>query len=167
MSRRKKDSAETFELEIMPPELVRLDFEKLDRHKEGTRGAKVRSDVLLGFARPELRIFTARMGLKIRVPGQFQVELMYEAGFRVSGEGGPQELEHFLRECGAWVAPTVLFPYVRETLTTVMQKAGFPPSVAPLLSSRSMFSPDEIQFPPPPPEAGPTPPKRRKTKSAP
>jgi len=103
------------------------------------------------------------LGAKLLPSGELIIEMTVEVshqdvleasvtylGVFFRGEAEEPELagkvEEDWRFFAARVAPTVLYPYVRETLTTLALKAGLSALVVPIVNFSGVFDPADMEF---------------------
>lgn len=62
------------------------------------------------------------------------------------------ELDHdaVLRGVAARIGPVVVYPYIREFLSTLSQRSGMQPIVLPVMNIGLMFDPESVELPPVP-----------------
>jgi hypothetical protein len=135
---------------IAGPELWRLDLEREDGVPDqlipadgaGTLSFKV------GFNRTSRE----RLGVEFSVVVEGLPALRLTATYRVVLEASPaslddDEIELAMRQIGLRVAPTLVFPFARETLASVVQKAGLPALVLPLVNFSKVFDSEATHIP--------------------
>lgn len=101
----------------------------------------------LGVARP------SNVGLDIKLDVSLTHEGVLRAGLTYVGrflrlEAGAAPREEDLRFFAAKIAPTVLYPFIRETLASLVVKTGLPPLILPVLNFGEVFDPNEVEIPP-------------------
>lgn len=79
----------------------------------------------LSFSRPELTDFNPHF---LSVP--------YRAALEITDDKSPEEIEQQLRFVAAQIAPSVLYPFIRETVLTTAPKIGLPPVTLPEFVAR-------------------------------
>ena len=151
MSRRTPRRPQEPGLNLSPPELWRLEFSR----REGIADGPAADTTSLNFKLGLSRLSVVRLGVELQVelidaPG-VEMKAAYRAVFEIDGAERPAEdIERDLKVVAAHVAPSALYPFLRETLVTTAVKAGLPPVIAPIVNFRRVFDPKEIALPPVP-----------------
>jgi preprotein translocase subunit SecB len=72
--------------------------------------------------------------LKTRVTAVWaRVAVAYRVAFVLSGKLSESDRFLAMKELGSQIGPSMLFPFVREAITSVSQKSGMPPLTIPLI----------------------------------
>jgi preprotein translocase subunit SecB len=147
------DKDHSTQLRIASLELHKIQFEILDPSLAEDEDLDARLGFGLSVARPSVNSLGVEYGVQIAENPAFRMEIAYRATFeRVPPFGEGEDQQKFWRVVAARMAPTVIYPYIRETATTLFAKAGFPPSLMPVLQVGAMFEPEDTDIPDPPPE---------------
>jgi hypothetical protein len=110
----------------------------------------------------------AQIGFSLKLSRETRLSMGVELGVIVDGvegllasaryrmivtliEGSPEasDAETAFRQAASRLAPTILYPYVREALGTTAMKAQVPNFVLPVVNFGEVFNMDEVVVPPP------------------
>lgn len=132
------------------PRMTELQF-SYTGPSEITEGTQIEYDWGLGVYRfSELRI-GIEFTVAIRV-AELVGHTTYRIGFElVGGTAEASDPDRALRTLAARVAPTTLFPYIRETFSSAALRCGLN-LVLPFQTVGALYSPEEIELPPAPVE---------------
>ena len=130
------------------PELVQVRFEKLeDSPQVSGLEAQVRFD--LGLVRLGLDQVAVQLTGIVEDPPHFLAQVAYRAAFELqAAPRTPEARELLLREICARTAPTVLFPFVRETITNLCAKSGLGVRTLPVVDFAEVFAYERVPVPP-------------------
>jgi len=103
----------------------------------------------LTIGRPSADALIVELGLSLDHKEVLRSEVVY-AGQWVSTDGGEAMSDQDLKYFAAKVAPSILYPFLRETLASLSVKAGLPPLVLPVVNFERVFNPADVAVPPPP-----------------
>lgn len=107
----------------------------------------------LGFLRGPDNDVGVQLTVTVRdVPGAI-ISAAFRATFRLETTEGEADVETRMKMVAGHVAPSVIYPYIREAISTVAQRAGLRSVTLPIINFSTFFSLDEIDFPPAPTEA--------------
>lgn len=139
---------------ISDPKLWRLRFER--RAARRSDAATEESSTI----NVNLRLQVARLGrheigaeLTAEVEGHpgAAVSASYRASFALAGEVDGlslDEVQAHLTEIAQGLAPSLLFPYLREAIGSAASRAMIGPITLPFVNFRSLFSSPEVEVPP-------------------
>lgn len=126
--------------------LQRMTFERLGkRPREAETGLEVRFS--LSTRRPTEATLQVRLTLQLVHSEVFEGAVSYIGTFTRTGEpdaNGEGQLRYF----AAKVAPTILYPYIRETVTSVVVKSGLPALMLPIINFADVFDLDDVELAP-------------------
>lgn len=138
---------------ISPPQLTQLEF-KLDKAAESISPW---GDVQLEFELRLVRFAIDSLGVELQIELKNVEAIACKAAYRavfaldlshLKDDRG--DIEREIRTVVTQLGPTTLFPFLRETISTTVAKAGLPPLVLPLLNLRAMFDAAGVEIPAPP-----------------
>ena len=151
MSQRVPDSDATA-IQLKAMRLLRVEYSRLRDSPKG----RVSAEISFGLGATGLpkNHFQVDLSVSASVPEVFSGEVTYSARFGPSPIEDDQELisEKEIREFVAQVAPTVIYPYARQTLTDMVEKSGLPAFFLPVMNFRDIFDPSQLDFVPLPRE---------------
>jgi hypothetical protein len=132
---------------IVLVELQRLSFEQIEDAPE--EGFEPSLQFGIGLARLEELV----LGVEYIVRFVENPYVRFEAAYRGAFERGEPFAEgesetQFWQSVAARIAPTVLYPYLRETASGVLGKAGFGRITLPIVMAGAMFKPEGLEIPP-------------------
>lgn len=101
------------------------------------------------------RLAAGRIVVDLTLKSEDSGMLEFEIGYRLAIEVVPDqdqkesfEYDRVLRDIAARIGPVVLYPYLRETLSSFSLKAGLTPLVLPVMNVGTLFDPETIELPP-------------------
>jgi preprotein translocase subunit SecB len=103
----------------------------------------------LRMRRVSLNVLGVQLALEVRGVDGLELGISYTAAFSVENADG-DELDRHLRFVAAQLGPSTLYPFLRETVVSLLQKAGLPVVVPPILQLGRMMDPADVKLPPPP-----------------
>lgn len=137
-------------LHVSAPELWRFEFIKHEGTSPDFDWENIPLSFNLGLSRFSTEQLGVELSIEIDIPITYVI-VVYRATFEIEMlDSDPDDLERELRVVAAQVAPSTLYPFIRETVTTTSVKAGLPPLVPPIINFRSLFDPTSIDLPTPP-----------------
>ena len=102
----------------------------------------------LGVGEPQGGVLPVRLTVTVEASPCYRVSVTYEGRFaHLRAVQGAEDETGFWRVVASRLAPTILYPYIRETITTVLQKAGLPPLAVPILNFGEVFDVEKVVFP--------------------
>jgi preprotein translocase subunit SecB len=135
-------------LNISPPELNHLRFER----KQGKGPEAGEFQVPLSTGLSVARFSEDEIGVELSVGihdlPAFDIEASYRARFQIVSTEEFEDLETALKTVAARIAPAALYPFVRETLASTLQRAGISLPLLPVLNFGAMFEPATVELPP-------------------
>lgn len=134
---------------ISAPELWRLSFERRP-DTPWVEGTDPTLNTGLGVTRTAEDEIEVELSVSIEEGAPFSVFVGYRARFHVQSTEGLGSLEQVLSTIAARIAPTTLYPFVREAIGNALMRAGIQAPLLPILNFGTMFNPGEIEVPPPP-----------------
>lgn len=126
----------------------RLDSVVFHRRGKPTAGEHdIESEVSLGVSEPQGDRLTVRLSYRMIDPGVMDIDVAYAVVLRRTGsfKFDGDELTAW-RHVAARLAPVIVYPFVRETIATTLQKAGLEGPMPPILDFRQVFDPENIRF---------------------
>jgi preprotein translocase subunit SecB len=131
------------------PLLWRLEFSR----KEGFDGELPKEQVPLALGLAVSRVASNRVGVELSVEivdnPAAKMQVAFRAVFTLVEENATgHDLEESLQIIAAQIAPSALYPYLRETIGTSAMKSGLPNLLLPIINFRDFFDPKEIEVPP-------------------
>jgi preprotein translocase subunit SecB len=108
---------------------------------------EIESEVGLGVSEPQGDLLTVRLNYKMVDASVMDIDAAYVVVLRRT-----EQFEFEGDELTAWrhvaarLAPVILYPFVRETIATTLQKAGLEGPMPPILDFRRVFDPESIKF---------------------
>lgn len=132
-------------IKIQSCRLDSLVFHRRGKPAEGEHD--IDSEVGLGVSEPQGDLLTVRFNYKMVDPSVMDIDAAYVVVLRKT-----EEFEFEGDDLNAWrqiaarLAPVILYPFVRETIATTLQKAGLEGPVPPILDFRNVFDPENIKF---------------------
>ncbi len=124
-----------------------VSFELLPGDPKSLSAVEVKAD--LGTAWVGADALAVEIAFSIEPGTVFRFSTRYRGVFEAA-PGMKPDLESSWRIVASRVAPSVLIPYIRETFSTLAQKAGLRNQVLPLINIGAMWQPEEIQLGPQP-----------------
>lgn len=133
---------------ISPPQLWAFEFVREDVDNIPEQWVNLPFAFRLGLARPEAKRLDIELLTEIKETPGLRVSVTYRATFEIdASDTGPEALERELRIIAANIAPSALFPFIRETIATASIKAGLPPLLPPIINFQNLFDPDTVELP--------------------
>lgn len=133
-------------LKLTAPELWHLSFTRNELSEEFTSELP---PILFGLGLN--RISATALGVELSVElsdfKPLSLRVTYRAVFEITDDKAPDEIDQQLRFVAAQIAPSVLYPFIRETVLTTALKAGLPPVLPPIVNFRSVFDPAQVTLP--------------------
>lgn len=133
---------------VSPPELWRLEFER----RQPQKGEQLDADeVSINTGIALTRLGPAEIGVEFAFEAPNlpvgRISVAYRAKFKLEATEEVDDLEETLRSISARLAPSTLYPFVREAVASTFARAGFPPLMLPILDFGKMYSPEEMEVP--------------------
>lgn len=96
---------------------------------------------------PQEDLLTVRLRYRMIDPAVMDIDVAYAVVLRRTEkfEFDGDDLTAW-RHVAARLAPVILYPFVRETIATTLQKAGLEGPMPPILDFRRVFDPANIRF---------------------
>lgn len=132
-------------INIQSCRLDSLVFHRRGKPPEGKH--EIESEVGLGVSEPEGDLLTVRLNYKMADAAVMDIDAAYVVVLQRTDkfEFDGDELTAW-RHVAARLAPVILYPFVRETIATTLQKAGLEGPMPPILDFRRVFEPESIKF---------------------
>ncbi len=131
--------------QVVALSLQELSFERLEgAPPEGKHETPVEFGLSVGD--PSSGSLPIRLAVTIDERPAYRLRVVYGAVFRPTEDAPDENREASWRIVAARLAPTILYPFIRETIATVLQKAGLPALIAPVINFASLLPPEEIVF---------------------
>ncbi len=144
------------EIEITDLECSKMDFQRTVVGSSPEGEEEVRVEMGLEVSRFGMRRIGVQLMLRIPTAPGFRIEVAYRAVFTLDDLIPEPEVEDRLQWVASPVAPGILYPYLREAVSSTIGRARLKPVVLPLINPQTLFSDKEIMIPafePGPPEA--------------
>lgn len=154
MPRKKRQAQPEVNILVSLPELWQFTFERHEVDVNEDLLDPSNTQPILTFGIGLNRFSRERIGvefqMEVSVQSLLTINIAYRAIFDFEMEGASdEEIEREMRSISRIGAQT-LYPFIRESVVSLLQKAGMPPLVPPLINFQEMFNPDEIDIPLPP-----------------
>jgi preprotein translocase subunit SecB len=148
MAPKKKHAHSDAGVRLSAPELWRLEFTR----NELIQDFKGEAPPLL-FGLGLNRLANNKIGVELSVEIKdfppVSMTVSYRAVFELDrADSKGESFEKELKFVAAKLAPTALYPFLRETVAITLVKAGLPPLIAPVVNFASVFDADEVVLPP-------------------
>lgn len=143
-----------FQLQVSSPEIWRLNFERHDEFEGGT-DAKFRLDLLV--YRPAEDRVLVELVAESDEASTATFNVSYRTTLTVQpepGKAGELDYDEVLKNIASQIGPVVVYPYIRETISSVSAKSGLKPIVLPVMNVGAMFDPASLVLPPVPDTEG-------------
>lgn len=128
--------------------LEQMSFERLGK-RPGEAEAELEVQFSLATRRPEQDSLHVRLTLRLAHAQVFEGEITYVGTFTQTKDlGQDEDGEEELRFFAAKVVPKILYPYMRETVTSTAVKAGLPALLLPVINFANVFDLDDVELPP-------------------
>lgn len=139
---------------ISDPKLWRLQFERKATRRSDS-AAKESSTINANLRLQVVRLGRHEIGAELTAdvdghPGA-SVSASYRASFALAGEVDSLSLDEVqarLTEIAQGLAPSLLFPYLREAIGSAASRARVGPITLPVVNFRSLFASPEVEVPP-------------------
>lgn len=149
MSPRKRKASPDVQVRMTPPELHTFIFIKREANAQPDDAPGPALSFSLGLTRLALEAIGIEFTLEIDGLAGTEIKVVYRAQLAVEAEGMPSDkLENELRQAVSYLAPAVLYPYMRETISTAVLKAGMKQIMPPIVNFREIFVDTEVAMPP-------------------
>lgn len=139
---------------ISDPKLWRLQFERrtAPRSESATEEpSTINVNLRLQVARLGKHKIGAELTADVEGHPGAAVSASYRASFALAGEVDDlslDEVQAHLTEIAQGLAPSLLFPYLREAIGSAASRAKIAPITLPVVNFRSLFSSPEVEVPP-------------------
>ena len=142
---------DNFQVDLVDVHLVHaryLDTEE-PRHEPRTLSEEVPIGLQMAFDRPASDELTIALTVRIEVERPYRIEVTYAGHFVMSAEVEEANRDVTWRRTATELAPIVLYPYIRELVTSLTRRGRAEPFVLPILSFAGLRN-EEITIPPAP-----------------
>jgi preprotein translocase subunit SecB len=138
---------EGFRIAVGPPRLVTLEF-RAEPHE-----SEPESSFQMHLHAERTAEDTVKAVMKLEVSTEddsVAILVQYAVPVRVIPSDVSEDFNYelHLKDVVARVGPVVLYPYIRETVSSLTQKALLPPVILPVLNMGVIFDVDEVNLPP-------------------
>lgn len=99
----------------------------------------------LGLGRPSGNELVVQMTFRFERLHGLRLELTYGVHFRRTAP--VEDEDRYWRDVATQVAPVVLYPYVRETVTALTSRAAVPPVILPIVNFKTLIDPASLDIP--------------------
>ena len=134
-------------IELVSHRLDELHFMREGQPDPGGPARPVDIQVQLSVSEPEGESLSVRVGLRMKDPSVMSIDAAYIVVLRMTDqflfEGS---VEEEWKKIASRLAPVILYPFLRETIASTLQKAGLEVPMTPILDFRRVFDPDQIRF---------------------
>ncbi|MCZ8203391.1 protein-export chaperone SecB [Gemmatimonas sp.] len=146
MSRDASKDMHSAGLKVSPPELWQLSF---TRHELSEAFSTEFPPLLFGLGLNRITSHSLGVELSIEIKDfkPLTLRASYRAVFELEDSVDPNDTDQQLRFVAAQVGPSILYPFIRETVVSTVVKAGLPPLLPPVVNFRSVFDPNQIALP--------------------
>lgn len=125
--------------------LQELNFKRLEgAPPKGPHETPVEFTLAVG--EPSSGALPIQLTVQMEEKDAFRVLVTYSVVIQQLQEVPEEEREQTWRVLAARIAPTVMYPYIRETISSLVQKAAFPSFIAPIINFAKLIPPEEIVF---------------------
>lgn len=133
-------------LKLSTPELWQLSF---TRHELSEAFSTEFPPLLFGLGLNRISSHSLGVELSVEIKDfkPLALRASYRAVFELAESVDTNEIDQQLRFIAAQVGPSILYPFIRETVVSTVVKAGLPPLLPPVVNFRSVFDPDQIALP--------------------
>lgn len=136
-------------INVTAPELLRVVFERLaPGDLESDPADQQEVQFRLGFE--ATRIADDAVSVELSAESREGMAVKFEVAFKAtlsvvpSQEGSSLDMAAKLSEVAVRVGPVVVYPYLRETLSTLSTRAGMAPIVLPVMNVGAVFDPPDL-----------------------
>lgn len=135
--------------QMSAPALARVRFERLN---ENPSDEELNAATLVQIGYGVARFSTERIGVELTVSSNENPAVSFEVAYRATFEvqGGTQDTDYVseLQAVTAYVASATLYPFIRETVTSLAHRAGLSKFTLPLVNFHELVKPKELDIPP-------------------
>lgn len=105
-------------------------------------------DFTLGIGRISLDTLVVDLSVTVKNITSVKAAATYRAHFKINvNSEDSSELEQSLKRVAAQTAPAILFPYLREAMSSVATKAGLNKLILPIVNFQNQFPIEDIELP--------------------
>ena len=128
--------------------LLQLHFEKLARDTSADTSPSSPLNLTLAVAEVSASRAVIDVTFALRVEKAFDVTVAHRVVFRLPADRPqPDNIEDHWRQVAARLAPVVVYPYVREVVSSVTAKAGMAAATLPVLNVGAALDPATLNMP--------------------
>jgi len=133
---------------VAGPELRILEVRKDDGAQEIPEGFQVEFKLDLGLNRLGANVLGIELSMQIvNVPG-VSIHVVYRSVFEIENPPAePKALDGALRQIGGRVAPSLMYPFIREAIVSSLQRALLPTFVPPIVNFATVFDVANLTVP--------------------
>lgn len=146
-------SLDNFRVDLVDVHLVHARY--LDTESPSVQPRAITDEVPVGlqmaFDRPAVDRMTIALTVRVEIERPYRIEVTYAGQFIMDDTVSEDEREEVWRRAAAQVAPIVLYPYIRELVSSLTNRGRAEPFVLPVLSFVGLRN-EDLQVPPPPHE---------------
>lgn len=144
---KEKAQAKTSGIQVSELKLWHLEFTR----EEGVR-VEIPNDTTLeftlGIGRISRDTLVVDLSVAVKNISSVKASATYRAHFQVNADSDDSsDLEQSLKRVAAQTAPAILFPYLREAMSSVATKAGLNKLILPIVNFQNQFPIDDIELP--------------------
>lgn len=138
------------DLRMSAPELWELSFRQGEMDSSGRAGdGKQQLRLGIGFTRTSRTKLGVELGVDVLGLPSTELTVKYRAVFEfVEADNAEVDIDAHFREVAAGLAPSALFPFIREAVAATASRAGMPPLTLPIINFRNFFSEEDLKVPP-------------------
>jgi len=136
---------------ISGPEMQNLEFRKGENFIPPKDDSQVEIKLNLGLNRFSETVLGVELTMEIVEVPDLDVQVAFRAVFEI--ENPPEDssmLDKHLLHLGGRVAPSLLYPFIREATISALQKALLAPIVPPIMNFDQVFDLKDLTVPPQP-----------------
>jgi len=136
---------------VAGPELWNFEFQRKAEPKALSEEAMANLNFSLSITRFPERKLGVELSAIVEDPPRLKIVATFRTVFEIVAEASDAvDEEKIWRAVGALIAPGMMYPFIREMITSATQKAGLPAIVPPLVVFANVFDPNTINLPPRP-----------------
>ncbi len=133
---------------VAGPELTALEVRKEDTVREFAPDHQVEFRLNLGLNRLGPNVLGIELSVQItNLPG-VTLAVAYRSVIEIDNPPtDPDALTHALRQVGGRVAPSLMYPFIREAVVSSLQRAQLPAFVPPIVNFANVFDLETLAVP--------------------
>ncbi len=134
------------------PQLWGIQFERSAASQEGEQPFPI--DLGFGLTRFAKDVFGIELTVSAKDGAPASIKVSYRAVFRIhlQSQADTSDYDAVVRDVLLYTGPSVIYPYIRETVASLFQKSGLQTVTLPLVNFYQIVDPSRVEIPPPPPQ---------------